>query len=287
METLHPEGGESPFIVKDDASVAAVLSLEGEDDIQYVSCPVEGCGEALLLTEFDSHIEMHGAEEQDTDEESGPTSKETGIEPGVEDAFDTKLSYALRNLGDDEISSPDSPSSDRQATAKAAWKGLLKMPETSLQSVTLSISKSSRRRLGVSFSSLSKLQHHVMPTFSKKSELGPHANEKQMPPWLVKLLETDGEIKTVNRLDADGKLKRVKVCANQAADIVPVLEQLLEQEPFTEYAYLCHPAVKHISKLRREGKLYIFKISCFVVNIVRRLLWISQHSNDELLYHWC
>lgn len=35
--------------------------------------------------------------------------------------------------------------------------------------------------------------------------------------------------------------------------IVPVLGILLEQSTSTEYAYLCHPAVQHISKLRREG----------------------------------
>ncbi|OAQ85315.1 peptidase family c78 domain-containing protein [Purpureocillium lilacinum] len=36
-------------------------------------------------------------------------------------------------------------------------------------------------------------------------------------------------------------------------DIVPVLAQLLEHSPATSRAYLCHPCVQHISKLRREG----------------------------------
>jgi hypothetical protein len=36
--------------------------------------------------------------------------------------------------------------------------------------------------------------------------------------------------------------------------VLPVLGQLLEQSATTQYAYLCHPAVQHISKLRREGK---------------------------------
>lgn len=35
--------------------------------------------------------------------------------------------------------------------------------------------------------------------------------------------------------------------------IIPVVEQLLQQSPTTHYAYLCHPCVQHISKLRREG----------------------------------
>jgi hypothetical protein len=76
-----------------------------------------------------------------------------------------------------------------------------------------------------------------------------------MPPWLVKLLESDGEATSINRLGQNGRLKQVMVSLNQAAGILPVLAQLLEQDPFTAYAYLCHPAVKHVSKLKREGKL--------------------------------
>jgi hypothetical protein len=39
----------------------------------------------------------------------------------------------------------------------------------------------------------------------------------------------------------------------QSSGIIPVLEQLLEQSPTTEYAYVCSPCTQHISKLRREG----------------------------------
>lgn len=83
-----------------------------------------------------------------------------------------------------------------------------------------------------------------------------------MPSWLVKLLHTDGEVKSANRLGPDGKLARVKVAANHAAGILPVLRQLLEQDGLTEFAYLCHPAVKHVSKLRREGEFRCFQIEC-------------------------
>lgn len=64
--------------MKDDASIAAVMSLF-EDEVKYASCPVEGCGEAILLTELDNHIEMHGAEGEDTDSESEPSSKRTKV----------------------------------------------------------------------------------------------------------------------------------------------------------------------------------------------------------------
>lgn len=76
-----------------------------------------------------------------------------------------------------------------------------------------------------------------------------------MPSWLVQLLQTgDGAVKTINKVEADGRQKKVQICENQQGDVIPVIAQLLEQEPLTEYAYLCHPAVKHVSKLRREGQ---------------------------------
>jgi hypothetical protein len=255
METVHPEDGESPFIVKDDASIAALIAFD-EPDTQYANCPVEGCGEALLLTELQSHIEMH-EEEQDTgDDDSTRSSKRLKLEPEIEAAFDTKLSHALRNLEDvNERPPPESQSLDRQAATKAAWKGLLKMPDSSSKSAqTGSASKTARRRLGVSPSLLS-VTHHVITLLSQKSELGPHAHEKQMPSWLVKLLqEQDGAYKTGTRLDTHGNLKKVRMCPNMAGGIIPVLEQLLDQAEYVEFAYLCHPAVKHVSKLKREGK---------------------------------
>ena len=270
METLHAEGGQSPFIVKDDdASVAAVASLAGEDVVQYASCPVEGCREAILFTELDSHIEMHGAEEQDqeeseTESESEPELKKPKLKDPIQPGFGTKLSHALRNLDDSEKSSPEPPPSDRQAKAKPQWKDILKMPEAASSSKpktgasSTAATKSPRRRLGVSLSSVLELSHHVIPTFYfQKSELGPHANEKQMPQWLVKLLENDGKIETINRLGRDNKLFKVKTCVNQASGILPVVEQLLDMDPYTDFVYLCHPAVKHVSKLRGEGKLKI------------------------------
>jgi len=151
METLHAEG-ESPFVVRDDASIAAVLASEydeNSDEPEYSSCPVEGCGEQLLFAEFDSHLELHAAE-QDSADGCDHVSKKLKLEPEMEATFDTKLSHALRNIGDDDDVS-ESPSAERQATAKAAWKGLLKMPETSSKKAVAVASKSVKRRLGVSY----------------------------------------------------------------------------------------------------------------------------------------
>lgn len=93
-------------------------------------------------------------------------------------------------------------------------------------------------------------------TYLQKSELGPHAHENQMPPWLVKLLQDqDGAYKTESRIDRHGNVEKVRRCANMTRGIVPILEQLLEQDESTQFAYLCDPAVRHVSKLRREGEI--------------------------------
>jgi zinc finger-containing ubiquitin peptidase 1 len=152
METVHPEDGESPFVAKDDASIAALIAFDDEPDDRYANCPVEGCGEALLLTELQSHVEMHEEEQDSGDDQSSRSSKRLKIEPEIEAAFDTKLSHALRNLEDvNERPLSETPSSDRHAATKAAWKGILKMPDSSSKPApTASASKSTRRRLGVS-----------------------------------------------------------------------------------------------------------------------------------------
>ncbi|KFA62614.1 hypothetical protein S40285_05162 [Stachybotrys chlorohalonatus IBT 40285] len=54
-----------------------------------------------------------------------------------------------------------------------------------------------------------------------------------MPGWLSSLLKKKGEV--------------------SSEGVLPVLRQLLEQCSSTEYAYLCHPYVAHVSKIRGEG----------------------------------
>lgn len=161
METLHPENGESPFVAHDDASITALISLQDEQDVQYVHCPVEGCGEALLLTELDSHVEMHEEElDQSPGESDEPSrsAKRVKIDPQTGATFDTKLSYALRNLDDDDDGHRvhEKPSHDAQAAAKTAWKSILKMPDSSPIAGTKAApaANSSKKRLGVCHSLL-------------------------------------------------------------------------------------------------------------------------------------
>jgi hypothetical protein len=159
MESKHPEGGESPFIIKDDAaSVAALIEYDSGSNDDYVLCPVDGCGEALMLAELESHVEMH-EEEQDTGNSevlSSRSPKRLKLDPEIKNSFSSKLSYALRNIGDPDDERPvsDVPSPDRNASVKDAWKKVLKMPESSSSKAAsanmIDGPKPVRRRLGVS-----------------------------------------------------------------------------------------------------------------------------------------
>lgn len=66
-----------------------------------------------------------------------------------------------------------------------------------------------------------------------------------MPDWLVSLLQKEQPVKSEG--------------------VVGVLAQLLEQCSSTNYAYLCHPCVQHISKLKKEGTFLMVPFSAVVL----------------------
>jgi len=99
---------------------------------------------------------MHGAEKEESDdsekEEAGPPRKRQKSEDDIDNSFGTKLSYALRDVEDvDKHAETQQP--DQQASAKATWKNILRMPDVSLKPkpVALSSAKDGKKRLGVSF----------------------------------------------------------------------------------------------------------------------------------------
>ena len=188
-----------------------------------------------------------------TKKETDRTPKKMKLDPKVEASFGTKLSNALRNIHNDE--SETQARSERHKIQTAAWRGLLNMPETPDNGSASSKIKSSRRRLGVSDSFLGNIHHQILRS-TKKSQLGPHADERKMPEWLVKILENDGETTIGERFDREGKLRKCQVTPNRAEGILPVLQQLLEQDRGVDWAFLCHPAVRHVSKLKREGIIF-------------------------------
>ena len=96
LELSHPENGTSPFIVKHDerpnpsrnASLQSESASRGrapshhvEEEEVYVECPLQ-CGEAVMLDELSSHMELHGAEGAAFDDPNGPRSREASPLPG-------------------------------------------------------------------------------------------------------------------------------------------------------------------------------------------------------------
>lgn len=152
MESLHPEG-DSPF-VRDVEVDTLYTSTKGEDfgDEDYIECPMDGCGEAVLLTDLESHIEMHRAEDSDAEaaffEDGIETKRVNPNNSSSNSNFQTELPEAIRNL-DDARSSENETSENRQAVAKAGWREILNMPSTLRHSRPQSGS-TPRKRLGVS-----------------------------------------------------------------------------------------------------------------------------------------
>ncbi len=86
VETIHPEGGRpSPFAVREELTHQVELPAEEMEGIrdsssEYTECQ---CGEFCLLTELDSHLEMHYAEGVGFDETSRiPVGPESTLYPG-------------------------------------------------------------------------------------------------------------------------------------------------------------------------------------------------------------
>lgn len=226
METYHPEGGKSPFIPEEELSDPASRTeeLDGAGD-GYVECPIEGCNEVLVRDELDYHLELHSGEA----EEDGATRRTPTPTPDAASQAQNGPHSAqpldASNGNVSEGSNEPAPKAKQQSTI-AAWRNILAIPgrrqpkntDTSGNTTTTTTSGAVTKR---------------MPIKLGKAELGRYHDEKRMPDWLVAHLQKYGQVV--------GK------------DVIPVLEQLLEQSPTTSYAYLCHSCAWHVSKLRREG----------------------------------
>ncbi|KAI1180937.1 peptidase family C78-domain-containing protein [Nemania sp. FL0916] len=231
MEELHAEGnsppvaGVDPDVPRPSGTKAGEGDISSDEDAEFfVECPVEGCLERISAAELEDHVDFHAIEEIE-DSNLGDTTATVVAAAEVATSTVSQREYQspYSRLGDGahparerESSSPRSPSNHESAID--AWKKIFGRKHIrkmkGLESRPADGTQPSQKRLG-------------------KSELGKHAYERQMPDSLVALL------------------KREKYTS--AEGIIPVLAKLLEQSPSTEHAYLCHPAVQHISKLRGEG----------------------------------
>lgn len=248
METHHPEG-KSPFVPDEglsDPKNASESQVDGAAD-GYVECPIDGCNEVVVGNELDYHLELHAGEaEEDAvpeareeEETSRKGSSETG-EEGLRARSAKRRRSSLRR--DPSQDSDEAAARSRHKKAISAWRNIFSIPRKKTPKPDVSG--------GAPLAIANEPLKPKTPKKLGKAELGRYAHEARMPDWLVSLLKRGGQVV--------GK------------DVIPVLAQLFEQCPTTEYAYLCSPAVQHISKLRLEGGFCGYRniqmLSSYVIN---------------------
>lgn len=247
VEQFHSDGP-SPFVVNGDVNglQAPDAAARSSEEFQYVECPIDACGEIVTMAELNDHVELHAFEE------AGGANTDAGAA-----AAPVALDRAQNNHGNNGYVSPysnnrnqenippennrprEEPSPSRGEKLKETiqqWKNILKMPSPRKRDRSAD-SADKRRRLG-------------------KAELGKYAHEDKMPGWLVSLLQKEGQV--------------------IGEGVIPVLAQLLRQTHTTAYAYLCHPSVWHVSKLRWEGGF------CGYRNIQMMCSYIISTGSDEV-----
>lgn len=112
LETYHAEG-QSPFLVKQEDT-----SAEPEEK-ECIECPVEGCGEVILMEEVDYHVELHAGE---AELEHEPRESPLGVSKAEGDSQRPSLNP-----------SPQPGASAGQQTAIQAWRNILTMPSSKRQ----------------------------------------------------------------------------------------------------------------------------------------------------------
>lgn len=149
--------------MKEDGVSESPEAAGAAEDLHYVECPVDTCGELLLLHELDYHLELHSEESGGTLLDDPMPTLGSGAEQPPPPSI-TGPSRAHREA-ERHLHSHHDAKDTRQAKAISAWKRLLKMPDVSSAHRILS-SKRSRddtqaaaghstrgKRLGVSGSS--------------------------------------------------------------------------------------------------------------------------------------
>ncbi|KAI0866172.1 peptidase family C78-domain-containing protein [Xylaria cubensis] len=231
MEEQHAEGP-SPFVADPDIDVsrgrddtpATEEDVNSDEDAElFVECPVDGCLEQIGIAELEDHINFHGMEENEEPTIDSDVAAVAAAAVVASSAGDEREYHSPYSRPEDVARSNREHARERARSPTNhdstvdAWKKIFNRRHARKMKDSeknLVDGKAPRKRLG-------------------RSELGKHAYENRMPDSLVALLK-------------NGKY-------TSAEGIIPALARLLEQSPSTEYAFLCDPAVQHISKLRGEG----------------------------------
>ncbi|KAF2095198.1 DUF1671-domain-containing protein [Rhizodiscina lignyota] len=240
IEELHTD--DSPFVSRGAAAAngdeSQLLQPPNQqmdrDDLseQYVDCPESDCGEQVLLSDLNEHLDLHLAErvtlEEQHDSSSGADPEHTSSPAFIQKHFSTAVSPYLRHAVYDSpgesTESMDTPSKSKRDREE-----------------------DSRRR------KRARRDHDERPVRLGKRELGPHAFEERMPDRLWKQLMAGPKITKTTKISRNGTLITQETVENETAGLVPVLAQLSSSDRDVHEAFYCNPAVLHIFSSPNEG----------------------------------
>ena len=172
VELIHPENGESPFLVRGDDEPSRAYLGGGEEITQqgnqgplsqlskeneYVKCPYD-CGELVPTTELSSHTDFHVAEGMALAEAWPPSEAQSSAgpyndSPGLEDIsnhFTTDIPKSLRNLGQRGSSTPPRSYIKKRSPLKDLLLGSPTSPRRRGPVKSEPVTDGQTRRLGVS-----------------------------------------------------------------------------------------------------------------------------------------
>lgn len=101
VETIHPETDEPSFVSRhfleedepDDAGLKETTTTQDAPSQDYFECE---CGEAVLLSEFDDHVQLHSAEAADMAVDTAPLPEGLTLSPPHERATWPSATSPLR-----------------------------------------------------------------------------------------------------------------------------------------------------------------------------------------------
>lgn len=274
MELYHPEDGKKSPFVPDEGLPDPANAAEGSDGAgdDYVQCPLDDCNEVLVRDELDYHLELHSDEAEENNVASRTPTPNPSAPPAAAGAAAAEGVGHLREPVLEPSSDPPSEETyveipkSKQQRAIAAWRNMLAMPSKRRPKKTDSSSTPPPPGASTTHTSRGAANGAVTkkgPVKLGRAELGRYHSEQRMPDWLVAHLRKYGQ--------AVGR------------DVIPVIAQLLQQSPTTEYAYLCHPCTWHVSKLRREGGFCGYRnIQTVSSYIIGASFEGSHHFNGKL-----
>ncbi|KAL8707849.1 MAG: hypothetical protein Q9220_007203 [cf. Caloplaca sp. 1 TL-2023] len=260
VEIIHPETDKPPAIPRHLLGGDDTLSSGSEEAATALAAPPQDyidceCGEAILLSEFDEHVQLHSAESADMDAEAAELlGRGVQTSPSQKPAISSAVPPHSPQLK--RVSIPENDTgyaSARHGDVDAKPKHVSqhhgnKHHHTVRDWIAHLLGPSGLPPRAKDGSTVHKKAKRL-----GRAELGPYAHEDQMPAWLYTQLERGAKVSIINQIGPGGQLSRLEVVANEVQGIVPVLAQLCEQDQMLHKVYLCHPGVQHIFKMAKEG----------------------------------